>query len=307
MNKTCTKCGETKPLEDFYKRKDSPDGYRTDCVVCFRVHSNTRYAENPEYREIIKARVRRPDVRARKNELRKIRYEEDPEYRVAQIKKSADRYGKKKKQINVARRLRRETDHEWREGQNAAERSRRSTDYEYRELKRKISRASHARHKEDRNAALRERWTSDPEWQDKIKAANREYGKKPETLAKQREYRNRPEVRSRRNENQRQLYQDDLEYRNAAIVRTANRRGSGSIPTDFPKKQWEEQSRKCYWCAKPTPPPGSKRKTHIDHIKPLAKEGETIIDNLVIACAECNLSKHDKDPIEWARARGRLF
>lgn len=34
VSKRCRVCGETKPLDGFYPRKDSPDGYRNDCRDC---------------------------------------------------------------------------------------------------------------------------------------------------------------------------------------------------------------------------------------------------------------------------------
>jgi hypothetical protein len=34
--KRCSKCGEEKALEEFARRKDSPDGYRNHCKVCRR-------------------------------------------------------------------------------------------------------------------------------------------------------------------------------------------------------------------------------------------------------------------------------
>ena len=33
--KTCSKCHETKPLDEFYNRKDTKDGKRADCKECF--------------------------------------------------------------------------------------------------------------------------------------------------------------------------------------------------------------------------------------------------------------------------------
>ena len=36
--KTCSKCGEEKPLSEFYRNKDSRDGYRADCKKCLRVN-----------------------------------------------------------------------------------------------------------------------------------------------------------------------------------------------------------------------------------------------------------------------------
>lgn len=44
--KNCGLCGTDKPLTEFYKRKDSPDGYRNDCKQCRRTTSlKTYYAD----------------------------------------------------------------------------------------------------------------------------------------------------------------------------------------------------------------------------------------------------------------------
>ena len=44
MSKTCTKCGETKPLDDFHRDKRRPDGRRSDCKECGREYKR-RYLE----------------------------------------------------------------------------------------------------------------------------------------------------------------------------------------------------------------------------------------------------------------------
>jgi 5-methylcytosine-specific restriction endonuclease McrA len=50
-----------------------------------------------------------------------------------------------------------------------------------------------------------------------------------------------------------------------------------------------------------------KGKYHIDHIVSLARGGSNDKYNLQILCPSCNLSKHAKDPIEWAQKNGRLL
>ncbi len=46
--KTCTKCGETKPLADFYAMTGMRDGHRNDCIVCNKLAKRARYRRNPE-------------------------------------------------------------------------------------------------------------------------------------------------------------------------------------------------------------------------------------------------------------------
>lgn len=68
-------------------------------------------------------------------------------------------------------------------------------------------------------------------------------------------------------------------------------------------KQWADNQQKiCYWCNVEC-----KSEYHIDHYVPLAKGGTHTIDNLVIACPKCNLTKNAKDPYKFAQTKGRLF
>lgn len=42
--KSCRVCGEVKPLDEFYRRRDAPDGYRSDCRACL-IERTRRYYE----------------------------------------------------------------------------------------------------------------------------------------------------------------------------------------------------------------------------------------------------------------------
>jgi len=53
MNKTCTKCGETKPTTEFNKRSDARGGLRNQCKSCKKAHNKAYHEAN---REEIKAR-----------------------------------------------------------------------------------------------------------------------------------------------------------------------------------------------------------------------------------------------------------
>jgi len=46
---------------------------------------------------------------------------------------------------------------------------------------------------------------------------------------------------------------------------------------------------------------------HLDHIVPLALDGEHADHNMQLLCPRCNLQKNAKDPIAWAQLQGRLL
>lgn len=63
--KHCTKCGELKHMDEFYKRKESKDGRRSDCKLCMKSKNKDYYAANKEeiveksrtYREANKEKI----------------------------------------------------------------------------------------------------------------------------------------------------------------------------------------------------------------------------------------------------------
>lgn len=57
---------------------------------------------------------------------------------------------------------------------------------------------------------------------------------------------------------------------------------------------YEEQGCVCFYCSEPLG-----NDFHRDHYVPLSRGGSNYIDNIVLACAPCNLSKGDKLPSEW--------
>ena len=46
--KTCSKCGESKPLTEYYARKDRPDGLQSHCKACRNEGHRAWRAANPE-------------------------------------------------------------------------------------------------------------------------------------------------------------------------------------------------------------------------------------------------------------------
>lgn len=53
-HRRCWRCLETKPLDEFYVRRDGPTGqtrYRGDCKNCVKARSHRYYESHPEYRQ----------------------------------------------------------------------------------------------------------------------------------------------------------------------------------------------------------------------------------------------------------------
>ncbi len=102
----------------------------------------------------------------------------------------------------------------------------------------------------------------------------------------------------------RQYAKNDREGAKArARRRRARKRGAeGSHTVEEIKTLIKHQRHKCAICRV-----SIRSSRHIDHIIPLSKGGADSIKNIQLLCAECNHSKHAKDPIDWARQNGRLL
>ncbi len=83
--------------------------------------------------------------------------------------------------------------------------------------------------------------------------------------------------------------------------RKAQKRASGgSYTSQDIQDQHRRQKGRCYWCQQKL------GKYHIDHVVPLARGGSNDPSNLVLACPDCNMHKHNKLPHEWPEG-GRLL
>ncbi|MEA2973996.1 MAG: hypothetical protein QOG82_2454 [Actinomycetota bacterium] len=73
--KICKKCGQEKPLEDFYRSSGMRDGHRNDCKACNLAEKHDRYLADPA---AVKARVKRwqQENPERLNAYRRMRCEE---------------------------------------------------------------------------------------------------------------------------------------------------------------------------------------------------------------------------------------
>ena len=86
-------------------------------------------------------------------------------------------------------------------------------------------------------------------------------------------------------------------------VQLQNRRarGFGKLSNDIQAKLRKAQRGRCAAC-------GSKPKAfHLDHIIPLALGGRNENSNIQLLCADCNLSKGRKHPVEFMQSIGKLL
>ena len=75
-SKTCKACGESKPLDDYYRAKSNSDGRQSRCKSCTKAHMRKLHAANPEAR-----RARYWENRARSLESNAAWRAEHREYR----------------------------------------------------------------------------------------------------------------------------------------------------------------------------------------------------------------------------------
>jgi hypothetical protein len=68
--KCCMKCGETKPLEDFYREKTGQDGYRLECKACNLAARKSWYERNAA-REVARVKAWQRANPERVNEQRR--------------------------------------------------------------------------------------------------------------------------------------------------------------------------------------------------------------------------------------------
>lgn len=62
--KTCTKCGELKSLDEFYKKSSSKDGKMPNCIACQKGYKKEHYKNNSA-KIYDKVRTRRQELRDR--------------------------------------------------------------------------------------------------------------------------------------------------------------------------------------------------------------------------------------------------
>lgn len=100
--KKCTKCGEEKPLQQFFRQKASKDGHGPWCKLCMKLNAEKHRLGNPE-----QARRQRREW-ARRNKLKvnqsNARRRLTPEYQEYMRRYGKEWYGRNKERLKAVRR-----------------------------------------------------------------------------------------------------------------------------------------------------------------------------------------------------------
>jgi 5-methylcytosine-specific restriction endonuclease McrA len=140
---------------------------------------------------------------------------------------------------------------------------------------------------------------------DKILAERKEFYRQNRELVlarvKKHSEKNRPAIRERN----RRWRRENRELV-ATIDRNKRARRRSAIGEHTPQDVADiakMQGNRCGYCRVSL----KRAKRHVDHIKPLIAGGTNFRDNLQLLCEFCNLSKHARDPIDFAQSLGMLL
>jgi 5-methylcytosine-specific restriction endonuclease McrA len=159
----------------------------------------------------------------------------------------------------------------------------------------------------EKRRAISLRWrTANPELYRESSRLSKERNRKKHTEAQKADYAKNPEkyrAARKRYYNKKRAWHIERAALNDR-KRRAQKKGSGGSHTAADLRAIiTAQGHQCANCRADL----RKVRKHVDHIVPLARGGSNDRRNLQYLCAPCNLAKGAKDPIEFARAQGRLL
>lgn len=77
-SKVCFKCGETKPLDEFYKHAQMADGHLNKCKTCAKADAAAHRSEHlEEVRAYDRDRGKRPERMAKQKDITRLWRQED--------------------------------------------------------------------------------------------------------------------------------------------------------------------------------------------------------------------------------------
>lgn len=85
--------------------------------------------------------------------------------------------------------------------------------------------------------------------------------------------------------------------------RAKQRASGGRLSTGLARRLLVLQKSRCACCKEKI----DQRGYHLDHIMPLALDGENVDSNIQLLCPPCNRNKHAKHPVDFMQSRGFLI
>lgn len=298
--KQCTRCHETKIIQEFHRMAKSPDGYRTICKKCRAIAEGKEYIpyEPPGFKYCRHCQQMLPATNEYYQAVPNGKYGLESRCRDCKNAEWAERYHK---DIEVSR---------------ASARARYAINPEpHRERSRKRS-IENPQYAHDWYLANKERLQPirrlyyDNNY-DYLRLKNIEWEKKnPDKVkAKQEKYRATEKgiVKGRRSASNYRKSHPEITRIRAKISKHKRRAkmllAESSLKSNEVLDLYREMEGRCGYCGIPVSllVEGD---VHLDHMNPLSRGGSDTIDNVIISCADCNLAKHDKTVIEWEAMRG---
>jgi 5-methylcytosine-specific restriction endonuclease McrA len=278
--KTCTKCGETKPVSDFYKRARSNDGYMSWCKACAQVHDNARNTA--------------PERKAARANSKRARYA--PVKAANQVKQASVRAELTAATIKTCKKCRQEKSIESFTVDTRYKDGRYPWCFECRQNWRKgrmdKQRELHAnwreKNREHTRTYGREYYQNNDESRERNRAAGR--------VRDRDRWHNDPEYRAKKNKWKVVRYQTDPVFRkkrrSLALVGVHRRRARiRLLAAHFTAAEWravcDKYGNRCLSCGKVgnlTP----------DHVIPISRGGSNEITNIQPLCLACNMHKSAK-------------
>jgi 5-methylcytosine-specific restriction endonuclease McrA len=272
--KTCKKCGDTKPVAAFAKKKAAKDGLQTNCRAC-GAEQNAAWLEANRERKRETCAAWYAANKERVLEVQAAYYVKNRdtklEYSAAWAKTNADR--------------RRATNAAW----YAANKSR--------------SNATSSAWREANKQRFREYQAA---WLD----ANRERKRETDAAwarANPDNVRQRVAAWRKANPDRARAATEKWQKANPEAVRihshtrrARTEKNGGKLSRNITKLLMSEQAGKCACCLVDLSISGH----HLDHFMPLALGGTNTDDNIQLLCKPCNSGKGAKHPLDWMATKG---